>query len=109
MKNEKWIEVENLFLDNRPATTIGRGTSRRQVADPSAQATEAYLFCYRCWLTPKQRRVKRSRFLKTITGQETNETMFRLQNFVERDDVMLIPTVKNPREHIACGVRVLPV
>ena len=106
---DKWIEVEDSYLTNQPATWKGRGKNRRCEPDPDVEPTEMMLFCYGCDYTPKRRRVRRKRYLHTLKGKNALDLESQLMDFTMQDDVILIASPDEPNKHLNCGKESQPL
>jgi hypothetical protein len=62
-----------------------------------------YLFCYDARRTPKGRRVRRKRLLRTLKGDGPDDLDSQLMDFTLRDDVILIASPNRPSDYIQSG------
>ncbi len=106
---DNWIEVEDSYLTNQPATWKGRGKNRRCVPDPDVEPTEMFLFCYDCQYTPKRRRVRRKRKLHVLKGKNEIALESQLMEFTLQDDVILIASPDDTSKHLNSGAESQPL
>jgi hypothetical protein len=84
-----WIELEDTFLIDVPTVVIGRGKNRKSMPDPTVVPKNYYLFAWTCKRT-KTGKVSRRRRLETLDGEGYDDLDAKLEDFIARDDVILV-------------------
>lgn len=98
MSTRSWIEVEDTFITNQSGTFKRQGRGERKwVPEPGTEPTEAYLAIYKC--RQQGRAVKRRRSMHFIRADSSRALGEKIEEFVSRDDVILIPEQSRSLEY----------